>query len=109
MFADSTFFQVFDFPLLRGNPNTALVAPFSIVLTEDAAQQYFGDEDPIGQRLRMEGENDLTVTGVMENVPENSNFTFNILISLSTRLEKTYPQSVRTVGQLRLRILCLTI
>ena len=91
MFVDSTFFRVFDFPLLQGNPNTALVAPFSIVLTEDAAQRYFDDEDPLGQRLRMEGEYDLTVTGVMQNVPENSNFTFDILLSLSTRLEKLYP------------------
>ncbi len=91
MFADSTFFRVFDFPLLQGNPNTVLVAPFSIVLTEDAAERYFGDEDPLGQRLRMEGEHDLTVTGVMQNVPENSNFTFDILLSLSTRLEKLYP------------------
>ena len=91
MFVDSTFFRVFDFPLLQGNPNTVLVAPFSIVLTEDAAERYFGDEDPLGQRLRMEGEYDLTVTGVMQNVPENSNFTFDILLSLSTRLEKLYP------------------
>ncbi|MEM9674137.1 MAG: ABC transporter permease, partial [Bacteroidota bacterium] len=91
MFADSTFFQVFDFSLLRGNANMALVAPFSVVLTEDAAKRYFGDEDPLGQRLRMEGEYDLTVTGVMQNVPENSNFTFDILLSLSTRLEKLYP------------------
>ena len=91
MFVDSAFFRVFDFLLLQGNPNTALVAPFSIVLTEDAAQRYFGDEDPLGQRLRMEGEHDLTVTGVMQNVPENSNFTFDILLSLSTRLEKLYP------------------
>ncbi len=88
MFADSTFFRVFDFTLLRGNPHTALVAPFSIVLTEEAAKRYFGDEDPMGQRLRMEGEYDLTVTGVMQNVPENSNFTFDVLLSLSTRLEK---------------------
>ncbi len=91
MFADSTFFRVFDFPLLQGNPNTALVAPFSIVLTEDAAKRYFGDEDPMGQRLRMEGDYDLTVTGVMQNVPENSNFTFDVLLSLSTRLEKLTP------------------
>ena len=91
MFVDSAFFRVFDFLLLQGNPNTALVAPFSIVLTEDAAQRYFGDEDPLGQRLRMEGEYDLTVTGVMQNVPENSNFTFEMLLSLSTRLEKLYP------------------
>ncbi len=91
MFADFTFFHVFDFPLLRGNPNTALVAPFSIVLTEDAAKKYFGNEDPMGQRLRMDGTYDLTVTGVMQNVPENSNFTFDILLSLSTRLEKLDP------------------
>ncbi len=92
IFVDSTFFRVFDFPLRQGNPNTALVSPFSIVLTEDAAKRYFGDEDPMGQRLRMEGEYDLTVTGVMPNVPENSNFTFDVLLSLSTRLEKLYPE-----------------
>ncbi len=98
MFADSTFFRVFDFPLLRGNPNTALVAPFSIVLTEDAAHRYFGDEDPLGQRLRLEGEHDLTVTGVTQNVPENSNFTFDILLSLSTRLEKLNPDRAEQWG-----------
>ncbi|MEM6841776.1 MAG: ABC transporter permease [Bacteroidota bacterium] len=98
MFADSTFFQVFDFSLLQGNPNTALVAPFSIVLTKDAAKRYFGDKDPLGQRLRMEGEYDLTVTGVMQNIPENSNFTFDILLSLSTRLEKLYPEGSEQWG-----------
>ena len=98
MFADATFFRVFDFPLLRGNPNTALVAPFSIVLTEDAAHRYFGDEDPLGQRLRMEGEHDLTVTGVMQNVPEYSNFTFDVLLSLSTRLEKLNPDRAEQWG-----------
>ena len=98
MFADSTFFHVFDFTLLRGNPNTALVAPFSIVLTEDAAKKYFGDEDPMGQRLRMDGEYDLTVTGVMQNMPENSNFTFDVLLSLSTRLEKLDPDRAEQWG-----------
>ena len=98
MFADSTFFHVFDFTLLRGNPNTALVAPFSIVLTEDAAKKYFGDEDPMGQRLRMDGEYDLTVTGVMQNMPENANFTFDVLLSLSTRLEKLDPDRAEQWG-----------
>ena len=98
MFADSTFFQVFDFTLLRGNPNTALVAPFSIVLTEDAARKYFGSEDPMGQRLRMDGEYDLTVTGVMQNMPEKSNFTFDVLLSLSTRLEKLDPDRAEQWG-----------
>lgn len=91
MMADSTFFKMFNFDLLQGNPQTALKAPFSIVLTEDAAKQYFGEEDPMGQRLDIEGDDDYTVTGVMENIPENSNFTFNVLLSLSTRLEKLTP------------------
>ena len=98
MFADSTFFQVFDFTLLRGNSNTALVAPFSIVLTKDAAKKYFGSEDPMGQRLRMDGEYDLTVTGVMQNMPENANFTFDVLLSLSTRLEKLDPDRAEQWG-----------
>ena len=97
MLADSTFFRVFDFTLLKGNPSTALVDPFSIVLTEDAAKKYFGDEDPLGQRLRMEGEYDLNVTGVMQNVPENSNFAFTVLISLTTR-EKLYPEALENGG-----------
>ena len=98
MLADSTFFRVFDFTLLRGNPRTALQAPFSIVLTEDAAARYFGDEDPMGQRLRLEGEYDCTVTGVMQNVPENSHFTFEVLLSMSTRLEVTFPESAEQWG-----------
>ncbi len=89
--ADSTFFKVFSFTLLRGNPQTALKDPFSLVLTEDAAKKYFGNEDPLGQRLLMESEYDCTVTGVMENVPENSSFDFEILISMSTRLEEFAP------------------
>jgi len=98
MFADSSFFKVFSFKLLRGNPNTALVKPFSIVLTEDAARKYFGDEDPMGQRLQMDGEHDLTVTGVMQNVPENSNFTFDVLLSLSTTMEKLDTNRARQWG-----------
>ncbi|MEM9674136.1 MAG: ABC transporter permease [Bacteroidota bacterium] len=91
MMADSTFFNVFNFSLLEGNPKTALKAPFSLVLTEDAAKKYFGNEDPIGQRLRMENEYDCTVTGVMENVPENSSFDFEMLVSMSSRLEEVAP------------------
>ncbi|MEK6481360.1 ABC transporter permease [Catalinimonas sp. 4WD22] len=93
MLADSSFFEVFSFTLLEGDPKTALKAPFSIVLTENAAQKYFGHEDPMGQRLLLEGEYDCMVTGVMENVPENSHFTFEVLMSLSTRLEEVYPEA----------------
>ena len=54
--SDSTFLKVFSFTLLRGNPQTALKDTFSLVLTEDAAKKYFGNEDPLGQRLQMESE-----------------------------------------------------
>ncbi len=84
---DSTFFKVFDFDLQQGNPSTALKTPFSIVLTEDAAKKYFGSRDPMGQQLLLEGEYNCTVTGMMDNVPANSNFTFDVLLSLSTELE----------------------
>ncbi|PTB93428.1 ABC transporter permease [Marivirga lumbricoides] len=89
-FMDSTAFDVFSWKLLKGDPNTALVAPFSIVLTESIAEKYFGDEDPLGKTL--EGDESggrsnkgiYTVTGIIEDVPENSHFKFNTLISMST-------------------------
>jgi putative ABC transport system permease protein len=91
MIADASFFQIFDFSLRRGDPQTALEKPLSIVLTEDAAKKYFGDEDPMGQRLLLENEYDATVTGVMENVPENASFDFEMLLSMSSRLEVFAP------------------
>ncbi|GAB3220328.1 ABC transporter permease [Algoriphagus aestuariicola] len=89
-FMDSTVFDVFSWKLLRGNARTALVAPFSIVLTESTAKKYFGDEDPLGKTLKgsesagRADAGDYTVTGVMADVPSNSHFTFNALLSLST-------------------------
>ena len=88
LFADSTFFNVFDFKLLKGDPQTALVRPKSMVLTEKFAKKYFGDQDPIGQKMIVEADTILyTVTGVVQNVPDNSHIKFDILASLST-----YPQ-----------------
>jgi putative ABC transport system permease protein len=81
--ADSTVFDVFSFHLLKGNKKTALREPFSIVLTQSMAKKYFGNEDPIGQTLKMDNDN-FKVTGVMEDVPENSHFKFSNLISFST-------------------------
>ena len=98
MLADSTFFQVFSFTLLRGDPNTVLKKPFSLVLTQDAAKKYFGDEDPMGKQLRMEQEYDCTVTGIMQNVPENSSVDFDVLLSLSSRLEAEYTEAAENWG-----------
>lgn len=80
---DSTFFDVFSFKLLKGDPKRALVAPFSVVLTERAAGKYFGRSDPIGQTLQIE-DRAATVTGVVENPPSQSHFDFDMLGSFTT-------------------------
>lgn len=89
-FMDSTVFDVFSWKMLQGDPKTALVAPFSIVLTESTAKRYFGEEDAMGKTLKgskssgRANAGDYTVTGVMADVPENSHFKFNALLSLET-------------------------
>ncbi len=89
-FMDSTVFDVFSWKLLKGNPKTALAAPYSIVLTESTARKYFGDEDPLGKSLKASeaagrsDAGDYTVTGVMTDIPLNSHFRFNALLSMST-------------------------
>jgi putative ABC transport system permease protein len=85
LFADSTFFNVFDFKLIKGDPNTALVRPKSMILTEEYANKYFGNQDPMGQKMSVEADTNLyTVTGVIQNVPDNSHIKFDILASLSS-------------------------
>jgi putative ABC transport system permease protein len=85
LLADSTFFNVFDFKLLKGDPKTALERPKSIILSEEYARKYFGSKDPMGQRMSVEADTNLfTVTGVVQNVPENSHMKFDILASLSS-------------------------
>ncbi|MCU0462476.1 MAG: ABC transporter permease [Bacteroidales bacterium] len=85
LFADSTFFSVFDFKLLRGDPETALVRPRSIILTEEYAKKYFGNVDPMGQKIMVEVDTIFyTVTGVVRDVPDNSHIKFDMLASMST-------------------------
>ena len=84
LFIDSTAFDVFSWNMLSGNPHTALTAPNSIVLTQSIARKFFGKENPVGQLLRVDNQYTFMVTGVMEDVPPNSQFTFNGLISMTT-------------------------
>lgn len=85
LFADSSFFSVFDFKLLRGNPKTALVNPNSMVLTEEFAIKYFGKEDPMGKRIILEADtNVFTITGVVQNIPGNSHLKFDMMGSLNS-------------------------
>ncbi len=79
--ADSTFFNVFTFPFIEGNPNTALSAPFSVVLSESEAHKIFGNTDPLGKTIRLNNQFDLTVTGVAKDPPLNSSIQFDFLAS----------------------------
>jgi len=79
---DPSFFKVFDFPFIMGDPNRALNDPYSIVITKASADKYFGDEYPIGKVVTLNHQHQLIVTGVIENVPSNSTLQFDMLVSL---------------------------
>jgi len=85
--ADSTVFDMFTYPFVAGDPNTALDQPFSIVLTEKIATKYFGTDNAIGQTLVNQNNETFKVTGVMKDVPLNSHFIFDALVSANTRKE----------------------
>ena len=78
--ADPSFFKMFSFPLLRGDPDKVLADQFSVVISEDMAHKYFGDEDPVGKALQItRQQGDFRVTGVMQNVPLNSHLQFDFV------------------------------
>ncbi len=79
--ADTTFFAVFSFPLIKGDPETALRSPFSIVITEEMAEKYFGEEEPLGKVLTINNNIDLKVSAVLQNLPANAHFHFDFLLS----------------------------
>ena len=82
MWADSTFFDIFSIELLKGDRATALTKPNTVVITASTANKYFGNEDPIGKVLDIPAtDNDLVVSGVCEDVPNNSHMVFDLLRS----------------------------
>jgi predicted permease len=81
--SDSGLFNMFTLPLLRGDPRTALSAPYSIVLSEKLANKYFGDTNPLGKTVTLENRFQFMVTGVMKEIPDNSIFTFEGIIPYS--------------------------
>ena len=91
IFADSTFFDVFSFDLLKGNPDRVLAEPQTLVISEDIARKYFGEEEAIGKSLRLDNNLLYRVTGVMKPMPKNSHFHFDLLASLSTLEESNNP------------------
>ncbi|MFP4024625.1 MAG: ABC transporter permease [Thiohalospira sp.] len=83
-YSDSALFDVFSINLLEGNPKIALKDPFSIVLTKSLAQKIFGNENPIGKVVTYNKENQYTVRGVIEDLPDNSHLQFSAIFSFAT-------------------------
>jgi len=91
-FADSDFFKIFSFKILNGNSSHLLDVPHSIVLTKKAAEKYFGNEDPVGKVLRLRNKYDFTVTGVMQDIPVNTHFHFDMLGTYSDVNKKIFEE-----------------
>jgi putative ABC transport system permease protein len=93
LWADSSLFQVFDFDLQRGDPQTVLREPSSMVLSETAARKYFGKSDPVGQTLQVGDEGQLMkVTGIMKDIPENSQIRGEMILSMTTVIKLWNPR-----------------
>lgn len=88
LYADSTFFEIFSFDLIQGNPQQALTQPRSIVFTREMAEKYYGDNwtevGIINKIVRINDQEDYQITGVVENTPTNSQIQFNFLASFSS-------------------------
>ncbi|MDH4218919.1 MAG: ABC transporter permease [Candidatus Aminicenantes bacterium] len=88
-FADQDFLEIFSFPLNSGEMSTALKEPFSALLTQEMTEKYFGNEDPIGKIIQIKEwysvkKYDYKIRGVLKNIPKNSHFTFDFLLSYNT-------------------------
>jgi putative ABC transport system permease protein len=88
-YADPGFLKMFSFPLLKGDPATALKDPASIVLTERAASALFGRQEPMGKIVRLDNQYDLRVTGILKDIPENSSLAFDFLAPFEFNIQTT--------------------
>jgi len=88
--ADGSIFEMFTFPLVKGDSATALSDPHSIVITEEMAEKYFGNEDPLGKTIKADNQWDFQVTGILKEVPHNSHLKFDFLIPFIFGRELNY-------------------
>ena len=87
--ADSNLFKVFTLKVLEGNPATALADPYSVMLTKEVAEKYFGNEDPMNKMIRVNNQFDVKVTGIFAGFPQNSFMHPDVLVSFSTLNDST--------------------
>ncbi|WP_149241721.1 ABC transporter permease [Dyadobacter sp. 32] len=83
-YADSNFLKVFSFPLLAGNAATALNDPGAILITEETAEKYFGTRDAVGKTIRINNNENFTISGILANTPSNSHLQFDAIIPMKT-------------------------
>lgn len=79
----SDFLKMFPYPLLQGNAGTVMKEPYSIILTAATAKALFGNANPINKMVRFDNQNDLKVTGVLKDLPDNSSLKFNFIVPFS--------------------------
>jgi ABC-type antimicrobial peptide transport system permease subunit len=87
-YADSTFLAVFSFPLVKGDARTALMRPDGVLLTEETARKYFGQEEPLGKTLRKDNGGNVVVTGVLANIPSNTHLQFDVILPMSAAADR---------------------
>ncbi len=87
-YADSNFLQVFSYKLVKGNPVTAMQRPDAILITEDMAKKYFGEEEALGKIIKKDNNENCTVTGILANVPSNSHLQFDVIFPMSSIADK---------------------
>lgn len=86
-FVDQNFFEFWSFNLIKGDPKTCLERPNTLVINQSMAEKLFDGEDPIGQVVVLDNDEDWEVTGVYEDMPSNSHFTYNFMLSMASREE----------------------
>ena len=96
--ADSSVFEVFDINLLKGDKLRSLAGPDKVVLSERAVRRYFADEDPLGKTISWDGTRKFEVTGVFQDLPENTHIEFDFLFSYATLNRETNNQSETSWG-----------
>ena len=89
IFADPEFFDFFSLPLIKGKSSDCLASPYSVVLSQKAARKYFGEQDPMGNNLRIGQDHEFTVTGVFQDFQSNSNFSGDLVLPLTQISELT--------------------
>jgi len=83
-FVDPTFFEIFDVEMVAGDPETALDAPYSIIITEEMAEKYFGQEDPLGKIIIGDNWINLNITGIMRKHPPSTHMEYDFLVNFET-------------------------